>query len=357
MHHSHRSSQQIRHWLEQFLPVAGNANALKFLPLALLGLIGSGSCHLNRIAAAVPWAGSAAGVLQRVRRWIGRSSFRIDDYLAHAVRAHLQAQAQSLIVVAVDRTDWKQANLLYAAVSYHGRCLPLASLVLQGPKATHHEELQQLLQRARQALPEGAQVVVVADREFGNIPAIRVIQQFGWHFCLRFKTDTWLYWADGSAHQARDLYPWRGRRQGWTQVSVTLQQYGPLNLSILWATRQDEPWILISDLDPRRLAALYRRRMHIDEMFSDLKKRGFQLEDTRLRDPQRLGRLLALLSLTYLWLLLAAAIIIRRGCRRLVDPASKRQLSYLQIALRLCRFHPAQAESLAKALATAYDEK
>jgi hypothetical protein len=350
MHHSHRSSQQLRRWLEQFLPVAGNANALKFLPLALLGLMISGSCHLNRIAAAVPWAGSTACVLQRLRRWIYRSSFRVDDYLALAARAHLQAQGPAGIVLAVDRTDWKYANLLYAAVSYHGRCLPIASLVLGGPKATHHDELRQLLQRARQALPEGVSVVVVADREFGNIPAIQVIAQLGWHFCLRFKTDTWLYLADGSEQQARDLYPPCGRRQHWTQVGVTLQNHGPLNLSIIWATRQDEPWILVSDRDPAELAALYRRRMTIEEMFSDLKKRGFQLEDTRLRDPARLGRLLALLSLAYLWLLLAAAIIIRRGWRRLVDPARKRQLSYLQIALRLCRYHPKQAHGITTAV-------
>jgi len=357
MRHSHRSLLQIRRWLEHFLPLPGHAQVLKFLPLALWAVALARSCHLNRIALAMPGEDPAKTSLQRLRRWIGRCSFDTDEYLAAAALGHFRAQRQRLVILTVDRTDWKHANLLCAASSYHGRCLPLAHLILSGPKATNSRELRELLSKVQAALPEDAKVVVVADREFGNVPAMRVIREFGWHFCLRFKKDTWVYRTDADAAQARDLYPARGGRGQWHSVRLTGHRYGPLNLAIIWAKKRDEPWVLVSDLAPNLLYSYYRRRMRIDEMFSDLKKRGFQLEDSRLRDPLRLLHLLGLLSLTYLWLLLCAAIILEFGWRRLIDPARRRALSYLQIALRLFARCPDRCPELIATLTRTYEQK
>jgi hypothetical protein len=357
MHHSHRSLLQIRRWLEHFLPVPGHAQVLKFLPVALWAVLWAKSCHLNRIAVAMPGEDLTKTGLQRLRRWIARPRFDTDEYLAAAALGHFRSQRQRLVILTVDRTDWKHANLLCAASSYHGRCLPLAHLVLSGPKATHHRELRELFTKVQAALPEDAKVVVIADREFGNVPAMRVIREFGWHFCLRFKTDTWVYRTEGNPAQARDLYPARGGRDHWHNVRLTGHRYGPLNMAIIWAKKRGEPWILVSDLQPNLLYSYYRRRMRIDEMFSDLKKRGFQLEDTRLRDPLRLLHLLGLLSLTYLWLLLCGAIILEFDWRRLVDPAKRRALSYLQIALRLLTCRQDRAPTILAALADSYDEK
>lgn len=350
MHHSRRSLQQIDHCLRQILPEKGRKHLLRFLPLAVLGVILSCSCHLNRIAVALPFAGGAKAVLQRLRRWMMRETFALAEILPLLARAFLSGRVDGPIALLVDRTQWQHANLLYAAVSFRGRALPVAVMILDGPKATNHTELAGLLEQAAVALPREAEVVVVADREFGNIPAIKVIRRRGWHFCLRFKHDTWLYAADGSSWQARDAYPARRSRVLWSALSVTLSRYGPLQVAIYWHQDEDEPWVLVSDLQAERLVGLYRQRMRIDEMFSDLKGRGFDLEATRLRDPDRLLRLAALLSLVYLWLLMVASVAVRRGLRRCVDPAKRRALSYLQIGLRLLRHHPPElAHSLQQA--------
>jgi len=340
MHHSRRSLQEIDHWLRKILPEKGRKRLLNFLPLAVLGVVLSSSCHLNRIAAALAFAGRAKSVLQRLRRWIMRESFALAELLPLVAGPFIRCCLSGPIALLVDRTQWQHANLLYAAVSFRGRALPVAVMILHGPKATNHTELARLLEQAAVALPRAAEVVVVADREFGNVPAIEVIRRRGWHFCLRFKHDTWFHAANGSSWQAHDVYPARRSRVVWSALRVTLRRYGPLQVAIYWHQDEDEPWVLVSDLQAERLVGLYRRRMRIDEMFSDLKKRGFHLEATRLRDPDRLLRLAALLSLTYLWLLIVASVAVKRGLRSLVDPAKRRALSYLQIALRLVRYHP-----------------
>jgi hypothetical protein len=45
----------------------------------------------------------------------------------------------------------------------------------------------------------------------------------------------------------------------------------------------------------------YRKRWGIETLFGALKSRGFNLEDTHLKDAERLSRLLALLALAFTW--------------------------------------------------------
>lgn len=340
MRHSHRSQQQIRQWLQQVLPPTGYRRLLSFLPQMILGVVFSSSCHLDRIAGAIPHGGNIKSMVQRVRRWIVRPSFRVHELLPLMAGRFVAAQLSGRIVLSVDRTEWKYANFLYAAISHRGRAIPVALMLLPGPKGTNADELRQLLSQAALAIPAGADVVVAGDREYGNIPAITVIRSFGWHFCLRFRQHTWLHDAEGTFWQAKDRYPDPGGKVLWSQLRVTGHEYGPVQVAIIWDGNDDEPWVLVSDLPAGQLGRTYRRRMCIEEMFSDLKKRGFDLESTRLRDPQRLLNLAALLSLTYLWLLLAATVMVKRGWRKQVDRASKRALSYFQIALRFIRYKP-----------------
>ena len=57
--------------------------------------------------------------------------------------------------------------------------------------------------------------------------------------------------------------------------------------------KADEPWILVTSDQPSRARALtYGKRWGIEAMFSDLKTRGFNIEDTKLEDPDRVERLL-----------------------------------------------------------------
>jgi len=340
MHNSHRSLQDIDQCLRQLLPETGRKHLLRFLPLAILGVVLSASCHLNRIAAALAFAGEPRTVLQRLRRWIMRSSFTVAEVLPELARGFVACCAVDPLPLLVDRTQWKHANLLLAAVPFRGRAIPVAAMILPGPKATSATELGQLLEAAAPALPLAANIVVVGDREFGNIPAIRVIRSRGWHFCLRFKNDTWFYDACGAAWQAQDAFAPRRCRLLWPDVHITLQRYGPVQCALAWREGEDTPWVLVSDLPAEGLRRIYRQRMRIDEMFSDLKGRGFDLEATRLRDPDRILRLALLLCLAYLWLLMVARHAVRRGLRRRVDPALRRALSYLQIARRFINHQP-----------------
>jgi len=47
--------------------------------------------------------------------------------------------------------------------------------------------------------------------------------------------------------------------------------------------------------------AEYKKRWGIETLFGALKSRGFNLEETKLQDPERISRLRALLALAFTW--------------------------------------------------------
>ena len=47
----------------------------------------------------------------------------------------------------------------------------------------------------------------------------------------------------------------------------------------------------------------YRKRMRIETFFSDQKSRGFHLHKSRIRDPQRLARLMIAACFAYIWII------------------------------------------------------
>nr|VFK05044.1 MAG: Transposase DDE domain-containing protein [Candidatus Kentron sp. H]VFK05288.1 MAG: Transposase DDE domain-containing protein [Candidatus Kentron sp. H]VFK08652.1 MAG: Transposase DDE domain-containing protein [Candidatus Kentron sp. H] len=74
------------------------------------------------------------------------------------------------------------------------------------------------------------------------------------------------------------------------------------NIGILHEPGHEEPWIIAMDCRPTRATVLdYSARWCIEPMFSDFKSNGFGLEDTRIRDPNRLDKLILIMALAIYW--------------------------------------------------------
>lgn len=71
----------------------------------------------------------------------------------------------------------------------------------------------------------------------------------------------------------------------------------------LAAIRLDvDKYLIVASYDFREHILMdYQRRWEIETLFSCLKTRGFNREQTRLCDPERVSKLLALLSITFVW--------------------------------------------------------
>ncbi len=70
------------------------------------------------------------------------------------------------------------------------------------------------------------------------------------------------------------------------------------NIGFIQDPGHEEPWIIAMSEMPGYLTTLdYARRWGIEPMFSDFKTRGFGLEDSQIRHPDRLARLILVMTL------------------------------------------------------------
>ncbi len=335
----------VRERLRTFLTRASKPQ-LTNLSLLSFGLVAAGNCQLPRIAAKLPMLTGPASLTQRLRRLLRNKAIEPTTLYPPVARFLLRAFGGGKARLILDATDLGgRLPVLFVAVAYRGRALPLAWRMLPTMGCSEFREQKALLSEVAALVPPSVEVTLLADREYGSLDMTRWCLTQKWHFCLRLKKNRWFIAADGQGKQFRKqiaslpLEP--GGRFFVGDIHLPALPEQSLNLCCGWSrdNKDDEPWYILTDLpaDPQtfyRILALYNVRFHIEEMFRDFKEFGFRLETTHLRDPERVSRLLLCVCLAHVWLMNAGVWVSKKGLRRRVDAHKKRQLSYFQIGWR-----------------------
>jgi hypothetical protein len=103
-----------------------------------------------------------------------------------------------------------------------------------------------------------------------------------------------------------------------------------------WEPGHKDPWLIVTDLPVRDAEARwYGLRIWIEAMFKDLKRDGWQWQQTRMEDPARAERLWLALAVASIWVVsVGGAVDASRAASGLDDdppaPASPRAVSCFQ---------------------------
>src|SRR5215475_8894641 len=315
---------------------------LENLALLVIGIAYSRSVSLPKAAGAVPYKRiQVESRVERFERLLQCEKLLPLDALkpvARKVLKSLHRGGRGRIHALMDRTMINDTiNLLHITVAYCGRALPLGWVRVPHEGNSDLELQQQLLTWFKECLPECARATIIADREFHSIHlATWIEKKLRLNFVLRIKAGTSVEYL-GDWYSAGDLAS-RGRTRFWRSVKVTMDRKAShrVNLVTVWDRKEPEPWLLITNLtDAKKASETYAERFWIEEMFSDHKSRGLNLESTRLTDPDRIERLLVAVTLAYLWIMEVGALVVIRGQWRQVDNrGAKRSVSLCQIGLR-----------------------
>lgn len=308
------------------------------LSLLVFGLFAAGNCQLPRIATKLPLLTGAASLTQRLRRLLMNEAIEPTKLYQPIAGFLLTCFTGGSVRLILDATDLGgRLPVLFVAVAYRGRALPLAWRMLPAPGCSEFQEQKALLTEVTALVPPSVPVTLLADREYGSVAMTRWCLSRGWHFCLRIKKNRWLLGADGAKKQIASLPLSPGGRLFVSDIRLPTLPEQSLSLCCGWSrdNKDDEPWYILSNLPAdHHVLSTYAVRFHIEEMFRDFKEFGFRLETTHLRDPERVSRLLLCVCLAYVWLMNAGVWASKRGFRRKVDRHRKRQLSYFQIGWR-----------------------
>jgi len=147
-------------------------------------------------------------------------------------------------------------------------------------------------------LPAGQPVILLADRFYRTPEMIRWCRDRGWDDRLRLKGN--LIVRLGARRTTTGALALSGGHY-FEHVALTGKRV-TTSIGILRDPGHAEPWIIAMSAKPGYLTTLgYAARWGIEPMVSDFKSRGFGLEQTHLRYPDRLARLILVMSLALYW--------------------------------------------------------
>ena len=172
-----------------------------------------------------------------------------------------------------------------------------------------------MLERLYAVVPKRTRVIVLADRGLQSTDLFEVITALGWHPMIRLTC----------------LGSWRERgAAAWTKLSALPLAPGAYYLGhghlfstkphactlvAVWREDFDAPWLLMTDLAPKRCErAFYGLRGWIEQGFRCAKSGGLRCERMRIEDPERAERVWLVVAVSLLWTHAVGAAPVEAEC-------------------------------------------
>ena len=224
------------------------------------------------------------------------------------------------MLVLADWTDVTNGKVLVFAMPCNGRSIPFYTHVVAkkaGKGALREAEMAAL--SALEAICNGrAQVVIVADRGFGNKRWLAKVRTLGFHFVQRlsnvFQVETERYIGGLKEMELRK----KAKARNWRPGTIGEERVIEGLLVTTYDPKAKEPWYLVTSLEnisAKDVVDIYRQRWWIETTFRDGKNRewGLGLDNADLKNHERYERLFHIVALAIIFLSANGAIAEQNG--------------------------------------------
>jgi hypothetical protein len=283
--------------LKQRLPKQRRTQRVK-LALLVATMLDVRSANLMDLAAGLPRQADRTDMrYQWITRLLGNPLVISDEIMEPFSREVLERAAASdePLTLILDQSKMSDRHqVLMLALRCGERALPLAWRVAATDGAIGFETQRALLDAVAPWLPAQAKVRLMGDRFYGTADLIGWCQERAWDYRLRLKGNLVVFDGTGKTTTGQCA---KDRVYGLENVELTGRR-ARTHIGIIHDPGHAEPWIIAMSEQPSYLRTLeYSGRWGIEPMFSDFKSRGFGIEDTHLRYPDRLDRLILVMAL------------------------------------------------------------
>ncbi len=271
---------------------------------AAMEMHGVGTLSLGR---AMQTATTCKHNIKRVDRFLGNTDLEGEALAKGIFEAFVPDSVRALVLA--DWTDVINGKLLVFSLPANGRSIPFFTKVVakkagKGSMIRAENEALEALERICHSCPE---IVIVADRGFGNQRWVPCAKRLGFHFVQRVSG---IFYAETEHYigklEEMDL---RGKARVRDWGAGTLGEDEAIKGRLVTAFEPDakEPWYLITDLEDaavEEVVSIYRRRWWIETTFRDSKNRdwGLGLGNVALKDHARYERLFYIVALAFIFL-------------------------------------------------------
>lgn len=241
---------------------------------------------------------SSESIYKNYQRLIHNTQISQND-LAKAIMAMYELNDCKL-TLSLDRTNWRYGkadiNLLVLSVCVLGTAIPIYWLELNTRGNSNTEERKQVIEMFLAQFDVNKIEYLVADREFIGSLWFNYLTKLGIKFVIRIKKNAILT-IDNKLISANNLFK---------QVACRDLLGYPVTIDgielIAQATRSVDNELVIvvsNNLLEANLLDIYSRRWKIECLFGQLKKRGFNFEDTHITIKHRVSNLLKLVVISF----------------------------------------------------------
>ena len=267
--------------------------------------------RIERLAATLPLTILQNSRRRHIQRFLSIKALSILVIWFPIIREVIsrQIKAGTQLIIALDRTQWKEYNVLMVSAIYQKRAFPIFWTLLDKQGASNLAEQQQVLRPVIRLLKK-YKLVIIGDREFHSIELAQWLHRQHLSFVLRQKGNT-TFREKRQPFQALSSIPVKpGIHLFYPLINLTQNKgFSRFNLVASWkrkykGKREDEPWYLLTNLSDLKSAnKIYGKRYGIEAMFKDCKTGGYNLEGSQA-SPDKLIVLMILIALamTSAWL-------------------------------------------------------
>ena len=277
-----------------------------FIAQFMLSLLQARSVNLCRVAEHFETTSLVESSYRRIKRFFQWDGFCCEK-LGQAILSWLPMERY---ILCMDRTNWKygkkDVNYLVVSIAWQGASIPIAWTCLDKKGGNSNtEERIALMLRVLTLIPADKIDMLLADREFIGKEWFQWLKEQRILFRLRVRHDVQIMTTKGIYVKASQLF--RRVKAGQTETWVSRRKVSGVKLYIAAtrAPKSGELLIVVGLEKPDSMIADYAQRWAIEVLFGNLKKRGFDVEATHMTKPEKMDRLMGLLSLTVLWCMIA----------------------------------------------------
>jgi hypothetical protein len=342
----HQLCQKISSVVE---PVRVRKTSIQRLALLVIGIIAAESCVLDRAAdelfnLKLTKTSYPDHIRRRIQRTLSDKSIRArvfyERLLRQAIDWDCARRGGGRIILVVDESTKKDdVHLFRVSLCYRGGAIPLSWAIWKQntalPKGRYWTIVDAVLSRAARLLPEGAEVLVTADRAYDNPPFIDRVAARGWHWIVRCKAKSKIRFRDrmkrelalssviaGNVNVPGKRWKARGeffKDAGWRQATIIA----------VWGIGQKESLVVLTDLTWGWEAVhWYGCRFWTETGFRNDKRKGWQWEDSQVRRPNHHRRLLIAMAWASLIALSYGVGEAEARCQRLTRIAARRKAAH-----------------------------
>ena len=277
---------------------------IKFFGLMICSLCQTQTVNFQKLAVYLDSDAKIASNMRRIQRFF--AEFEIDFILISRLIFKLLPESPPF-KLSMDRTNWKfgvvHINILMLSVVYKGVAFPLIWTLLHKAGNSDTQERINLINRYINLFGKESITHLLADREFVGEEWFAYLIRENIRFYIRIRENFDVQVPGKGWVKAFWLFNSLPLNTGFNYSKIVYLKGNLVYLSGMKTVGKSglEFVIVASYCFSYDALPKYKERWQIETLFKALKTSGFNIEDTHLKNPDRINRMLVLVSITFVW--------------------------------------------------------